>query len=65
MVDVQDTLNVKELGTIKFSMSIDGDVQDPVGRASHIADGGDAGANATAIAAINVVLENLGFVATS
>lgn len=62
---VSDVEQVKEIDVIKFSMSTDGTKQAPVGRATHIADGGDAAANATAIAAINVVLENLGLVATS
>ena len=62
---IEDISIVKELDVVKFSMSIDGTKQAPVGRASHIANGGDAAANATAINAVLVVLENLGFVATS
>ena len=65
MVDVQDTLSVKELETIKFSMSIDGTKKAPQGRASHITDGSDAASTQTAVNAVLVVLENLGLVATS
>ena len=37
----------------------------PVAQAAHIANGGDAAANATAVNAILVVLENLGLTAAS
>lgn len=60
-----DVITGREFNCVKFAMDADGDKKTPAGRAAHIADGGDAAANATAIAAINVVLENLGFVATS
>lgn len=60
-----DPIQTRELSTVKMAMQISGAHKTPVGRAAHISDGGDAAANATAIAAINVVLENLGLVATS
>jgi len=61
----ENVVSGREINCIKFAMDISGAKKTPVARAAHIADGGDAAANATAIAAINVVLENLGFVATS
>ena len=55
----------KEINLTKLSMSTATDNKAPASRAAHIADGGDAAANATAVNAILVVLENLGLVETS
>ena len=62
---MSDPIKPREVSTVKFAMQVAGAHKNGATRAAHIADGGDAAANATAIAAINVVLENLGFVATS
>ena len=56
---------VKEVDVIKFSMSTDGTKQTPQARASHITDGNDAASTQNAVNAVLVVLENLGFIATS
>ena len=64
-METEDVKRVKELETIKFSMSTDGTKQAPQGRAAHIVDGSDAGSTQAAVNAVLVVLENLGFVATS
>ncbi len=61
----EDYSVVKEINAIKFSMSIDGTQKTPVGRASHITDGSDATTTQAAVNAVLVVLEDLGFVATS
>ena len=46
----------KEMRTEKLGLGLA-----PIGARNHIADGGDATANATAIAAINETLEAFGF----
>ena len=58
-----DVINAREMNTVKFAMDVAGSKKTPASRAAHIAD--TAGADAVAINAILVVLENLGFVATS
>ena len=55
----------KEVNLSKLSMSLDGDKKAPASRASHITDGSDAASTQAAVNAVLVVLENLGFVATS
>ena len=58
-----DVINVREMNTVKFAMDVAGSKKIPASRAAHIAN--SAGDDAVAVNAILVVLENLGFVATS
>ena len=65
---MSDPIKTREVSTIKFGMQITGAHKDGATRAAHIADAtGSTGADdqKTQINAILVVLENLGFVATS
>ena len=55
----------KEVNLTKLSMSTATDNKAPASRAAHIADGSDAATTQAAVNAVLVVLENLGFVATS
>ena len=61
----EDYSRVKEINTVKFSMSTDGTQKAPASRASHITDGSDPASTQSAVNAVLVVLENLGFIATS
>ena len=63
MTEINEIIKAREVHTVKFGMDVAGSAIVPVGRAAHIAD--TAGADAVAVNAILVVLENLGFVATS
>ena len=64
-METEDVKRVKELDVIKLSMSTDGTKQAPQGRASAITDGSDPASTQAAVNAVLVVLENLGFLATS
>ena len=64
----EDTITGREINCVKFAMDIAGSKKTPIARAAHIADAtGSGGADdqKAEINAILVVLENLGFVATS
>ena len=63
MVEQTDTLITREISCVKFAMDVAGTKKTPQARAAHIAD--TAGADAAAVNAILVVLENLGFLATA
>ena len=58
-----DPIDVREVSTVKFGMDTAADKKTPASRAAHIND--SSGDDATAVNAILVVLENLGFIATS
>jgi len=63
-----DPIKAREISTVKLAMQVSGAHTTPAGRAAHIADAtGSEGADdqKAQINAILVVLENLGFVATS
>ena len=64
-METEDVKRVKELDTIKLSMSTDGTKQAPAARQAHITDGSDAASTQAAVNAVLVALENLGFLATS
>ena len=51
-----ETIVSREIRSEKFGLGLT-----PIVARAHIADGGDASANATAIAAINATLEAFGF----
>lgn len=58
-----DPIKTREVSTVKFAMQVTGEHKDGATRAAHIADAaGDAVAECNAIL---VVLEDLGFIATS
>ena len=57
-----DPIQTRELSTVKMAMQIAGAHTTPVGRASAITDGSDAGSTQAAVNAVIVVLENLGFI---
>ena len=61
----EDTIQTRQLSCVKFALDISGATKTPQARASHITDGNDAASTQSAVNAVLVVLENLGFLATS
>jgi hypothetical protein len=60
-----DVITGREINCVKFAMDVSGTKKTPASRAAHITDGSDAATTQAAVNAVLVVLENLGFVATS
>lgn len=64
-METNENISVREIKCVKFGMDVSGDNKTPASRAAHITDGSDAATTQTAVNAVLVVLENLGFVAVS